>query len=65
MSSALPANMPVPGKRQPPPELPGAQAFVPAEHTLAAMRACVATCRGCPRYRDAAHAAFGEGGNDR
>ncbi|HZW73894.1 MAG TPA: UdgX family uracil-DNA binding protein, partial [Caldimonas sp.] len=30
--------------------------------TLAAMRAAVSACRGCPLYRDATQAVFGEGG---
>jgi DNA polymerase len=54
--------MPVPRQRRPAPELPGAAAFLPAEHTLAALRAAVATCRGCPLYRDATQAVFGDGG---
>src|SRR5262245_44667149 len=43
-------------------DMPGAQAFVPAERTLLAMRAAVVTCRGCPLYRHATQAVFGEGG---
>jgi uracil-DNA glycosylase family protein len=42
-------------------EAPGAQRFMPAEHTLPAMRAAVSTCRGCPLYRHATQAVFGEG----
>jgi DNA polymerase len=42
-------------------EAPGAQAFLPSEHSLAAMRAAVASCRGCALYRDATQAVFGEG----
>ncbi|HEU4732573.1 MAG TPA: UdgX family uracil-DNA binding protein [Kofleriaceae bacterium] len=34
---------------------------MPAEHTLAAMRACVPACQGCMLYRDATQAVFGEG----
>jgi uracil-DNA glycosylase len=41
--------------------MPGAQAFVPAERTLPALRAAVVTCRGCPLYRHATQAVFGEG----
>jgi uracil-DNA glycosylase len=40
---------------------PGAQAFMPPEHTLPAMRAAVTACRGCPLYRHATQAVFGEG----
>jgi DNA polymerase len=42
-------------------ETPGAQAYLPAEHTLPALRAAVATCQGCPLYRCATQAVFGEG----
>ena len=42
-------------------DTPGAQSFLPAEHTLSALRGAVATCRGCPLYRDATQAVFGEG----
>jgi DNA polymerase len=41
--------------------MPGAEAFLPPERSLAAMRAAVATCRGCPLYRDATQPVFGEG----
>jgi DNA polymerase len=41
--------------------MPGAQAFLPAERTLASLRAAIVTCRGCPLYRDATQAVFGEG----
>jgi uracil-DNA glycosylase family protein len=41
--------------------MPGAQLFLPVERTLATMRAAVATCRGCPLYRHATQAVFGEG----
>jgi uracil-DNA glycosylase family protein len=40
---------------------PGAQAFLPANHTLPALRAAVHTCRGCPLYQFATQAVFGEG----
>ena len=40
---------------------PGAQPYLPLEHTLSAMRAAVAACHGCPLYRDATQAVFGEG----
>jgi DNA polymerase len=42
-------------------EIPGAQPFLPSELTLATMRAAVAMCRGCPLFRDATQAVFGEG----
>jgi DNA polymerase len=41
---------------------PGAQSFLPPEHTLPALRAAVAACHGCPLYRHATQAVFGEGG---
>lgn len=62
MSNAPQASMPAARQRQRPPEMPGARQFLPAEHTLAAMRARVTACRGCPLYRDATQAVFGEGG---
>jgi DNA polymerase len=49
-------------KSAPPTDLPGAARFLPDEHTLPALRAAVSTCRGCPLYRDATQAVFGEGG---
>lgn len=42
--------------------MPGAQSFLPAERSLLALRAAVVTCRGCPLYRHATQAVFGEGG---
>jgi uracil-DNA glycosylase family protein len=48
--------------RQRPPEMPGAEHFLPAEHSLPAAREAVQGCRGCPLYRDATQAVFGEGG---
>lgn len=47
--------------RPPPDEIPGAERFLPALHTLPALRAAVAGCHGCPLYRAATHAVFGEG----
>jgi uracil-DNA glycosylase family protein len=35
---------------------------VPPHPTLASLRAVVSTCRGCPLYREATQAVFGEGG---
>lgn len=40
---------------------PGARAFLPRSHTLTALRAAVHTCRGCPLYKHAIQAVFGEG----
>jgi DNA polymerase len=42
--------------------MPGARGFLPVEHTLATLRAAVSTCRGCPLYREATQAVFGDGG---
>ncbi|TMQ21695.1 MAG: UdgX family uracil-DNA binding protein [Deltaproteobacteria bacterium] len=57
MSVAHPRRTQIPE----PEEAPGAQRFLPAEHTLGAMRAAVVACQGCPLYRDATQAVFGEG----
>jgi uracil-DNA glycosylase len=54
--------MPVARSRARPPEHPGAAEFLPAERSLPAMRAAVSACRGCPLYRDATQAVFGQGG---
>lgn len=54
--------MPIARPRQRPPEMPGAGRFLPPEQTISALRAGVAACRGCPLYRDATQAVFGEGG---
>jgi DNA polymerase len=66
MSNALSCNMSVAHQRRlhslgAVEEAPGAQQFMPTEHTLSALRAAVATCRGCPLYRHATQAVFGEG----
>jgi uracil-DNA glycosylase len=53
--------MPIAGPRQRPSEMPGAAAFLPPDLTIPAMRAGVAACRGCPLYRHATQAVFGEG----
>lgn len=55
--------MPVRARRSrpPPAEIPGAEAFLPVEHTLHSLRAAVATCHGCPLYKGATQAVFGEG----
>src|SRR2546423_13976124 len=42
-------------------EVPGAQGFLPARHTLPPRRDTIATCRGCTLYREATQAVFGEG----
>lgn len=47
--------------RSSPDEIPGAAAFVPARHSLPALRAAVHTCRGCTLYKNATQAVFGEG----
>jgi DNA polymerase len=48
--------------RQRPLDMPGAQGFLPVHPTLASMRDAVSACRGCPLYREATQAVFGEGG---
>jgi len=40
---------------------PGAERFMPDSRSLTAMRDAVQGCRGCPLYRDATQAVFGEG----
>ncbi|HTL34646.1 MAG TPA: UdgX family uracil-DNA binding protein [Kofleriaceae bacterium] len=50
--------------RQPKPspeEVPGAESFLPALHTLPTLRAAIPTCRGCTLYKEATQAVFGEG----
>ena len=42
-------------------DVPGAEEFVPPERTLRALRDSIPACRGCPLYRDATQAVFGEG----
>src|SRR5215510_7141579 len=46
---------------KPPPDVPGAEGFLPEKHTLPMLRAAIDTCRGCTLYRDATQAVFGEG----
>lgn len=48
--------------RPSPSEFPGAAEFLPPEPSLAALRAAIPSCHGCPLYRDATQAVFGEGG---
>ena len=40
---------------------PGAERFLPARRSITALRAAVQSCRGCPLYRNATQAVFGEG----
>ncbi|HWU90184.1 MAG TPA: UdgX family uracil-DNA binding protein [Kofleriaceae bacterium] len=49
--------------RPDPSEFPGAARFLPppGERGLSSLRIAVAGCRGCPLYRDATQAVFGEG----
>jgi uracil-DNA glycosylase len=42
-------------------QAPGASAFLPERQNLPTLRAAVQTCRGCPLYRNATQAVFGEG----
>jgi DNA polymerase len=44
-----------------PPDVPGAEAFLPGRHVLPALREAVQTCHGCTLYREATQAVFGEG----
>jgi DNA polymerase len=54
--------MPVPRRQRPSPdEFPGAESFLPSRRTLPSLRAAVQACRGCPLYRGATQAVFGEG----
>lgn len=41
-------------------KVPGAAEFLPASHTLSALRAAVAHCEGCGLYKNATQAVFGE-----
>lgn len=42
-------------------EFPGAERFLPPKRDLRSLRSAVEACHGCPLYRDATHAVFGEG----
>lgn len=53
--------MPVARKVTLPEDHPGAQKYLPPEHTLTALRAAVSSCHGCPLYKDATQAVFGAG----
>jgi len=47
--------------RRDPREFPGAERFLPEHRELAVLRDAVQTCHGCPLYREATQAVFGEG----
>jgi len=51
----------MPVARKTPAPTPGAAPFLPERHTLTALRSAVQDCRGCPLYRHATQAVFGEG----
>jgi DNA polymerase len=53
--------MPVRKPKPSPEEIPGAESFLPTRKSLPALRAAVPTCRGCPLYKHATQAVFGEG----
>jgi uracil-DNA glycosylase family protein len=61
MCDAPTARVAVRAKKPDLAEFPGARAFLPVAHTLPALRAAVQTCRGCPLYKFATQAVFGEG----
>lgn len=42
-------------------EFPGAEAFLPERRDLRSLARAAADCRGCPLYKDATQAVFGEG----
>src|SRR5678815_1577111 len=45
-------------------EFPTAEPFLPQRITLAALKKAVQGCRGCPLYKNATQAVFGEGPQD-
>jgi DNA polymerase len=47
--------------RRDPREFPGAERFLPAHRELPVLREAVQACHGCPLYRHATQAVFGEG----
>jgi DNA polymerase len=53
--------MTIASQRQHSSEMPGAEPYLPAVPSLPALRTAVATCRGCPLYREATQAVFGDG----
>jgi uracil-DNA glycosylase len=57
----------MPAIRKPRPrrsEIPGAELYLPDRHDLPVLREAVQGCRGCPLYRGATRAVFGEGPRD-
>jgi DNA polymerase len=48
----------------PDPERPGAQEWVPAEPSVAALRSAARACRGCELWRDATQVVFSAGPSD-
>jgi len=53
--------MPVARRPRPrPSEIPGAEIYVPEDHSLPVLRAAAQVCRGCPLYKHATQAVFGE-----
>lgn len=61
MCDAPLGRMAVRARQRNPADFPTARAFLPATHTLPALRAAVQTCHGCPLYKLATQAVFGEG----
>lgn len=55
MSAARRADAPNPR------DFPGAERFLPARHTIPVLRDAVQACHGCPLYKHATQAVFGEG----
>ncbi|MGN6106978.1 MAG: uracil-DNA glycosylase family protein, partial [Kofleriaceae bacterium] len=54
--------MPVARHPRPSPrDYPGAESFLPERISLRTLRESVTSCHGCPLYRDATQAVFGEG----
>src|SRR5688500_6420416 len=54
----------MPALRKPrprPSDYPGAEVYLPDTHELPVLREAVQSCRGCPLYRGATRAVFGEG----
>ena len=47
--------------RRPDAEYPGAEPFVPADHSIDALTAAAPTCHGCELYRDATQVVMGRG----
>ena len=53
--------MPVARARRDPRDFPGAEHFLPDRRELPVLREAIQSCHGCPLYRDATQAVFGEG----